>query len=68
MAEKTYLQDRAGKIHIWNGITPTDENPWTRAICRDPGDFHQLSEYDGEITCPRCRKKLGIPTQLELFD
>ncbi len=66
-----YLQDRAGDIHVWNRGPIDDRDPWERAMCGDPGDFNRLRSADipgcnacrREITCPACRKALGMPTQ-----
>jgi hypothetical protein len=65
MTKRIYLQDRAGQIHVWdNNVNST----WQRAVCSDPGDFNELRRHDCEITCPRCRKALGMPTQQLLFE
>lgn len=67
MANFTYLVDRGGRIHVWDTSTPNKRDPWQRAICGDPGDFNQFLQYDVEVTCTSCRKKLGMLTQVPLF-
>lgn len=67
MKNLTYLQDRSGRIHVWDGESPNKKDPWRRAVCGDPGDFNQILHYKGEITCESCRKKLGMLTQMSLF-
>lgn len=68
MTNFTYLQDRAGRVHVWDGLSPSKKDPWRRAVCGDPGDFFWLVKYDGAITCRSCQRKLGIPVQMSLFD
>ena len=72
MAERRYLEDRGGRIHVWNGCSPSERDFWLRAACGDPGDFNELLrvfrngeyvKYKGPITCRRCRAKLGMLTQ-----
>ena len=74
MEDRVYLTDRAGHIHVWKEGTPNYTDPWERAICGDPGDFNRIldpgnyfKDNTDHITCPACRKKLGIPTQAPLF-
>ena len=69
MQEKkmTYLQDRAGRIHVWDEETPNDKDPWQRAVCGSPADFWELLEYKGPVTCRSCMKELGMARQLPLF-
>ncbi len=71
MPNFTYLQDRGGIVHVWDDLSPSKRDPWLRAICGDPGDFHRLIKYDGAInraiTCQSCKRKLGIPVQMSLF-
>ena len=69
MANFTYLKDRGGRVHVWDGISPSERDPWQRALCGDPGDFMQFKKhkYHGEVTCRSCRKKLGMHTQMPLF-
>ena len=66
MAEHTYLQSRGGTIHIWDGKSPSDRDPWQRAVCGDPGDFNQILNYNGPITCEACQGALGMPVQISL--
>jgi hypothetical protein len=72
--KRVYLIDRGGTVHVWDDVIPNHHNPWQRAICGDPGDFNEILDpvsYFGwkkdVITCDRCRQKLNIPTQIELF-
>ena len=67
MGNFTYLRDRAGKVHVWNNTSPSEKDPWQRAICGDPGDFNEFIDYNGAITCRRCRQVLGMLTQMSLF-
>ncbi len=67
MKNFTYLQDRAGKIHVYNNLLPTKKDPWLRAECGSPGDFWTLLKYIGPVTCQSCRKTLGMLTQIPLF-
>ena len=76
MADFKYLQDRGGRIHVWNGCSPSKTDPWLRAACGDPGDFMELQrvfrngeylKYKGPITCKGCMKALNMPIQLPLF-
>jgi len=74
VGDRVYLVDRAGYVHVWNGKEISDRDPWTRAVCHDPGDFNRILSPDtyfkpGEerITCSRCRKVLGMATQQTLF-
>ena len=71
-----YLQDRAGRVHVWNEEPVSERDSCERAVCGDPGDFNRLRTADisgcnicrREITCPACRKALGMPTQRLLFE
>ena len=62
-----YLQDRAGRIHVWDGSSPNKRDPRQRAVCGDPGGFMERLNYNGPVTCKSCVKALGMPAQMFLF-
>jgi hypothetical protein len=66
MKNLVYLQDRGGKVHVWNGSSPSKKDPWQRAVCGDPGDFNELINYGGVVTCQSCKRALCMLTQIPL--
>ena len=49
---------RGGTVHILSDKSPSEKDPWERAICGTPGDFNEYHHGDWSlITCEECLKK-----------